>query len=363
MLDAHKMTNETSLVLLRHGESTFNAQGLYQGCNDEAVLTEKGRANTRATANLLADIQFDAVYVSPLRRARETAATLQECLPNLPVNKVRDELREIDLPMWEGLPFDEVRARFADDYSVWKLHPERLRMTRKTSDNSTATLTATNEFSPAQDIHFRAKRFLDYVQSQHAGDRLLVVAHGGINRALISIALSLPISHLHAIAQSNCAVNMLRQRVSGTWSLDALNLTASGHHIPNIHDKTEIQLLLSTQELASKIWSRFSLDAVVGEHSTVISLPRHDKKPSIIVLNDPDNSEFWWNKVEELRESSARRVHLVADSTILACLLGRTVGLHPEEICSLALQPNSFHVIQLPPKPQRAIALLINGTF
>ena len=361
--DVPEMMHETSLLLLRHGESTFNARGLYQGCSDEAELTDKGRAATRATADLLKRTQFAAVYVSPLRRARETATTLQECIPELPASEVRNELREIDLSAWEGMPLTEVRVRFADDWRMWKLHPERLRMRRRIMADGAASLATVNEFAPALDVRDRARRFLDYVQSHHPRDRLLVVAHGGFNRALISAALELPVSHQYTIAQSNCAMNLLKRPASGgEWSLHVLNLLATSKHLPTVREEIELQLFLTMPNLAQDIASQYSFDAVIGEQTAARLMMEQHKKLQVIVPNDAKSAESWWNTVDKLRQDSAQKILLIANQAIQTRLLGRTIGLSTDQIQRLALRPNAFHVIQLPPKPHRPILMLFNGT-
>ena len=353
---------ETFLVLLRHGESTFNARGLYQGCSDEPALTDNGRANTRVTGRFLKGLRFDAVYVSPLRRARETAMVLNECLLDLPACELRDELREIDLPAWEGLPFDQVRARFADEYRTWKMHPERFFMARSVTVDGPDSLAAVNEFAPALDIRARAEQFMDHVERRHAGHRLLVVAHGGINRALISAALELPVNHLHGLAQLNSAVSVLKRTSSREWSLDALNLTAIGG-LPSMHEDSELLLLLAPPALAGDMVSQFPLDAVVGELPVIRSITERCNGLEAISLENVENAESWWSAAVELGRKSAQRVLLIANQAVLAGLLGRTIGLHPEGARRLVLQPNTFHAIQMPPKPHRAIAMLVNGTL
>ncbi len=100
----------TRVILLRHGESTFNALGLYQGSSDASVLTEVGRRDARITGNFLKGIAFDAVYISSLQRAQETAKEILEVISIVPEAVViTDKLRENDLPNWEGLAFQYVR--------------------------------------------------------------------------------------------------------------------------------------------------------------------------------------------------------------------------------------------------------------
>jgi broad specificity phosphatase PhoE len=69
------------ITLLRHGESSGNAQGVYQG-HAEFDLTERGRAQSRALATCWQDkgIEFTQIISSPQSRARQTAEIIAEML-------------------------------------------------------------------------------------------------------------------------------------------------------------------------------------------------------------------------------------------------------------------------------------------
>ena len=88
------------LWLVRHGESTWNTLGLAQGHCDQARLTQLGLRQARAVAARLRDRPAVALYVSDLRRARQTAAPLAEAL-GLPVTRDA-RLRERCLGVLEG---------------------------------------------------------------------------------------------------------------------------------------------------------------------------------------------------------------------------------------------------------------------
>ncbi|BAY41409.1 putative phosphoglycerate mutase (plasmid) [Nostoc sp. NIES-2111] len=190
----------TRVILLRHGQSTFNALGLYQGCNDESVLTELGRKDARITGNFLKNIDFDAVYISSLKRAQETA---KEILEVIPVKKnaiyISEKLRENHLPSWEGLAFQYVCETFPDVYKLWKQRPHEFWME---INNQT-------RFYPALDLYQRVQEFWQEVLPRHVGQTLLIVAHGGTNRALISTALGISPEYYHLFQQSNCGISIV----------------------------------------------------------------------------------------------------------------------------------------------------------
>src|SRR5690348_10424533 len=83
------------LLLVRHGESTYNAEGRLQGQADPP-LTSRGRAEAEALARVLDDLPAQAI-ASDLVRARETAALLGH--PAAPTDR---RLREIDVGEWQG---------------------------------------------------------------------------------------------------------------------------------------------------------------------------------------------------------------------------------------------------------------------
>ena len=93
------------LVMLRHGQTEFNAGSRMQGQMD-TDLTDLGRAQAFAAAEVLAKRQPLLIVSSDLRRAYDTAATLGECC-ELPV-RIDPRLRETHLGDWQGLTHQQV---------------------------------------------------------------------------------------------------------------------------------------------------------------------------------------------------------------------------------------------------------------
>ncbi len=161
------MNNTTRVILVRHGQSMYNQQGLYQGCCDDSYLTEKGRLTAYQTGICLSSIPLDVVYSSPLQRARETTseilsaiATIADTRPELHIDQ---NLKEIDLPAWNGLSFKYVREQLAEDYRCWKERPHEFQMSNEIDDNSpvsnsVATLVKPQNF-PVQNLYRQAQKF------------------------------------------------------------------------------------------------------------------------------------------------------------------------------------------------------------
>ena len=166
----------TTILLARHGETDWNRDGRFQGWADPP-LNETGRSQARALAVQLADVPFDAVYSSDLRRAHETAVIVAD--PHgVPV--VADPgLREIDVGSWSGLTRAEIEQRFPGaEHHDGESRADHLKRV-------VATVTR--------------------IAHDHSGERILVVSHGGSLRALRRHCTGEPV---HPIA--NCGVYRLR---------------------------------------------------------------------------------------------------------------------------------------------------------
>jgi phosphoserine phosphatase len=217
------------VIILRHGQSSYNSQGRIQGRSDLSVLTDRGLEDARLTGDAFQGLKFDKVYCSPLQRAQQTAATVLERLGQQDRLQTDDRLLEIDLPLWETMFTQEVREKYAAEYRTWKEHPHELKMALPQADGTTT------EFAPVLALYEQATTFWQEILPQHQGQTILIVAHNGINRALISTALGIPAQMYHSIQQSNCGVTVLN--FSGGWGekvqLESLNQTSHlGQKLP-----------------------------------------------------------------------------------------------------------------------------------
>jgi len=145
-----------TLILARHGETDWNRNGIWQGHGDPP-LNDLGRRQAAELAARLADVEIDALYSSDLRRAYETAEIVARA-KGLSIT-TDAELREMDVGSWSGLTTDEIRERFPE---VEYAHDAEAR----------------------EVFHARAVGALDRLAKAHAGDRVLVVTHGGVIRSL-----------------------------------------------------------------------------------------------------------------------------------------------------------------------------------
>lgn len=196
-------TLSTRVIILRHGQSSYNSQGRIQGRSDLSVLTERGLADAKATSAAFKDLKIDAAYCSPLQRAQQTAVTVLSGIGQQDCLRADDRLLEIDLPLWETMLNQEVREKYAAEYRAWKQRPHELKMMVPQADGSE------KEFFPVLSLYEQAKSFWQAILPQHQGQTILIVAHNGINRALLSTALGISPSRYHSIQQSNCGISIL----------------------------------------------------------------------------------------------------------------------------------------------------------
>lgn len=235
----------TRVIIVRHGQSGYNTERRIQGRTDASTLTEKGRNDASLAGKALSNIVFNAIYSSPLQRAKHTADIIHSELATHPeqsaVIQVSNLLLEIDLPLWEALLTSEVKQKFAEDYRTWHQRPDELRMLLNDAEG-------TREHFPVLALYEQARQFWQETLSQHQGETILIVGHNGINRALISTALGISASRYHSIQQSNCGISVLNFAggLGEPVQLESLNQTQhTGEALPSLRpDHQGVRLLL-----------------------------------------------------------------------------------------------------------------------
>ncbi|MGH2491600.1 MAG: histidine phosphatase family protein [Candidatus Limnocylindria bacterium] len=161
------MTEPVTFYFVRHGESEANAAHRFAGRTD-SPLTGRGRQQADDVAEALAKVHFDRIVSSPLARCRDTALVIAR-RHQLPVD-LEPDLVEIDVGEKTGTPFDEVRGlpEWRDDGFVAWPRGETL-----------------------DQVLSRAHRVITRIAAESAGQRVLVVGHGGVTRILLSHFLGL----------------------------------------------------------------------------------------------------------------------------------------------------------------------------
>lgn len=200
------MSNRTTtVVLLRHGRTEWNATGRFQGQLD-SPLDAIGRAQAEGAAVALLPLQPDAIVSSDLSRATDTAAAVAaEC--GLEVTP-DPRLREIDLGSWQGLTRAEARARFPEEYAAWQAGSDARRGGGETYAEVGARAAACVQ---------------DWLGKVGPGGTLVAVTHGGTARATIGTMLGFdPDMYWRLASLGNCRWSMLTDIGRG-WRLEEHN--------------------------------------------------------------------------------------------------------------------------------------------
>ncbi|HKD94409.1 MAG TPA: histidine phosphatase family protein [Gaiellaceae bacterium] len=162
----------TTLLLVRHGETDWNADGRLQGHTDRP-LSDFGRRQAQRLADELDGERLEAIYSSDLSRARETAEVVGERL-GLSV-ELDPDLREKDWGNWEGLTaVERDRVEFVGEST--EAHQERM------------------------------LRALRRISERHPGDgTVLVVTHGGSMRRVQTAAMGMALPVVENCGRWVCA--------------------------------------------------------------------------------------------------------------------------------------------------------------
>lgn len=156
------------LLLVRHGESSGNTRGCFVG-RSASPLTTHGVAQAEAMARHLANWDIHACWCSPLARAHNTAQII--CRDRALEAMIDERLAEQDYGDWDGVPFAEVRQRFAKDFQRWAAGGTKYPPTNG---------------EPLPQVAKRVIGWFNDVLSQLShGQTVLVVAHAGVLQALL----------------------------------------------------------------------------------------------------------------------------------------------------------------------------------
>lgn len=175
---------ETTIFLVRHGETVDNARQIMQG-QTQGCLNEKGREQALQVAQRLADEQIDAVVASDLNRAIQTAEYIS-ALHGLAV-KTTPLLRERD---WGGFT-----GRFIPDLKgeVWP-----------------------DDIESEEALLLRARAFLLYITTTYPGKRVVAVGHGIVNKAILAVYAKCPMREVQRMM--NAEVRILTASAENTAS-------------------------------------------------------------------------------------------------------------------------------------------------
>jgi probable phosphoglycerate mutase len=183
-----------NLLLVRHGETSWNREGRYQGRTD-VPLSPDGEAQVRALGKRLAHVPIAIAIASPLARTRGTAMAIVEGRDV--VLETDPALLEISHGQWEGQLASDIELSHAELLGTWRTRPDR-------------DVPAGPGAETLGDVEARAWPVLVRTCARlGADDTALIVAHDAVNRVLLCRVLGLPLTRVWMFRQAPSALNVL----------------------------------------------------------------------------------------------------------------------------------------------------------
>ena len=198
----------TRLILIRHAEPAAADGVCYGGLDLE--LSDRGDEQAAEVAAALAAVEVVAVYSSPARRATDTALPIAHAHGVTPITDPR--LTEIDFGEFEGRRFDDIEAAYPEIYDTWMRTPTKVRFPGGES---------------WQDLLSRSTAAAAEIVAAHRDETIVVVSHGGVNRAILSAVLGTLGDAIFRIGQGYARISIV-DYFDGAPVVALLNCPSSG---------------------------------------------------------------------------------------------------------------------------------------
>lgn len=189
----------TEVFMVRHGQTDSNVAGLFHGATDVPLNALGLRQADLVAGRIRVLDRLHSVHASPLQRARRTAEAIASST-GLPL-RLHDGLAEMNFGEAEGLTLAEMSDRFQEI-------AERF---RDMSDRDVRWPGGESR----REFHERVRNTLDEIVTSHAGERLVVVAHGGVIASLVAQVLGDDPNDWRRYTIDNCSVTHLELASSG----------------------------------------------------------------------------------------------------------------------------------------------------
>lgn len=185
-----------TLHLVRHGETTWNAEGRCQG-QSESELNEKGREQAASICPELEALDISAIYCSTSKRTRQTMEIAARNLSSQP--NFRDDLREIMLGSWETRLWQELDQEWPEQVDDFRHHPQRFQ------------LDGAETYAQLQQRGMSAiEQIIERESASGENRNILVVSHGALIKATLAGFAQVELSQLTAQRSlENCSRSVI----------------------------------------------------------------------------------------------------------------------------------------------------------
>lgn len=204
-----KENRKTKIILIRHGQSEGNAQGIIQGDNFDTPLSDLGKKQAETLAKNLVNFRFDKIFTSTYLRAIQTAERIRNCHPSVPYEELKG-LRERLRGAVEGVSQEEFRRRYPEVVEKWNAEID---VRPENGENF-------------EDVHQRVIPIIENHVSNNPGATFLYVIHGNVIRVILGHALAMDFGKRARIKQDYCAINSLEyDHDRKRWEVEYINKT------------------------------------------------------------------------------------------------------------------------------------------
>jgi len=208
----------TKIILVRHGQTAWNKEEVFRGRID-IDLDETGVQQAKLLAKRLGELQINAVYSSPLKRALNTATHIAN-YHGFKVS-IDDHFIDINYGDWEGKSIKEVKESFTDLYQKWIKDPHLLRIPNgETLD----------------EVRRRAVRGLNQILDKYKEGIIVIVSHRVVNKVLTCALLGLDNSSFWKIKQDTACFSIFNYENNNF----TLTLHNESCHLKSIQAQSEL---------------------------------------------------------------------------------------------------------------------------
>jgi len=190
---SRSMHNATTLILVRHAQTSWNAKRILQGSSD-IPLTRKGKQQALRTAKYVQTLRIDSIYTSPLRRALETSKAIAKYHPQARL-KTEKALLERGFGTLEGLDYQ----------TIYDTYPRM-----SWPDTMLYPWYAPEGVEPLWQVEKRINTFLTRIKKKEKGKTVLIVSHGVTLRCLIASLLGTPAFFNLSFSMTNASLTVIR---------------------------------------------------------------------------------------------------------------------------------------------------------
>ena len=186
------------LILVRHGETVWNRDGMVQGQSDPE-LSDRGKEQAERLALALKDEKVEAIYTSPLRRALDTAEAIARY--HSTIAQVEGDLIELDCGEMDGLTYPEMRERFGDFLKEWARDAAPLKLPGGEC---------------LQELQDRAWPVIERIRDSHNDAVAVVVSHNFAIASIICKAIGMRLSDFRRIRLGVASISIIDFTERGT---------------------------------------------------------------------------------------------------------------------------------------------------